>query len=92
MIYFINNFKLFVKLKESFRLNSSEFEIRIGFEEFTSSWQNKLFPSTKDFKIFVLLLRLCVENIRLDKEPIWIILKFLFIYLDQRVKFNLKPS
>jgi hypothetical protein len=45
-------------------------DIKIGFEELTNSWQNKLFPSTKDFKVFALLEILMVENVKLIKEPI----------------------
>ena len=76
LIYLPKFFSKFANPDESFRLNISALDIIIGFEEFTNSWQNKLLPSTKDFKIFVLLVMFMFGNVKFTKEPIWIILKF----------------
>jgi hypothetical protein len=66
----LKNFTRFAKPEESFRLNICALDIKIGFKEFTNSWQNKLLPSTKDFKILVLLVMFKFGNVKFSKEPI----------------------
>jgi hypothetical protein len=92
LIFLFKRFSKFINPKESFRLNISALDINIGSTELTNSWQNKLLPSTKDFKIFVLLVMFTSGKVRFIKEPIWIILKFPFKYLDRSLKFNFDPS
>ena len=88
LVYLVKNFSIFASPKEFFRLKISPLDIKIGFEEFTKFWQKKLFPPTKDFNTFVLLVMFVLENVRLINKPIWITSKFPLKYRDLSLEFR----